>query len=684
MEISYTIKSSIDPSLVFKAVGLVLLLFAALSQFTTINSEITAGMSVFYIMYVPMGIGRLLMSLVARSVKQLSERIEQIRYQIFLINWCIGIMVITGLIYTLFAIHSNEYKWSSLVLLILSFFSNFIPDPSKPKYVNQNLILKILLVASILGLSYGLFVRSFSPYPTSPGLDIFTHMYAIKNVISGSLLNIPLVYIPSLDFLIAMASLAFHSDLAGIFWAGSLLEFVLFSLSTYIFSLWISRKHHYAFLSTVIALSVTEAGKVSNLQFLFPASIVMTIFPIAFWAVDFLWRNLTRGFAILFSSIVIVGLTLLHLELGVVSFVIIALYMIVMHAVKRSNFILFGIRIATIAITIIISLLFFSLSTLQIGSYPYYEKLFGSNRIDITDLKIHDLNIWYTPIIIQSSLLGLIALSFFKDKKAVVIAFIGSFLLYVYFQQFGNIQRIMTLERPLLSFSAATTLFIIPVIISVLVSFFKSLRFTKLHLSKNFESGILDFFPFPTRKLKMGFFIYVFLIIILLFPVIMKPYEAYIGEYTSKGFPFANFTPDELNASKWIEKNTNPKYILYSDPFTVIEMRGLAFRKNLEQIGWNSTVANLVKESLTANNSSEAYSKIVSHAGKGIIIVISPRTSEWLSQPGIISSSTPPSEYFIMFPIKKFHDYKGFNNLFDDKYFHLLYRTGDVFVLAIR
>ena len=185
-----------------------------------------------------------------------------------------------------------------------------------------------------------------------------------------------------------------------------------------------------------------------------------------------------------------------------------------------------------------------------------------------------------------------------------------------------------------------------------------------------------------SRNITKWSTIYITIASILLFPVLMKPYELYISGYAQHGDTFINFTGDELNAAKWIEKNTPRDYLVFSDPFTVIEMKGLAFRQNIPAIGWNITVAKLVKSAMTAEDASNAYDKIVSNFGKKIIIIITPRTTEWLKTNNL-NLKINPDTYFVMFPIDKFQGFGGFDNFFNKKYFKLEYKSRNTFVFAL-
>ena len=188
--------------------------------------------------------------------------------------------------------------------------------------------------------------------------------------------------------------------------------------------------------------------------------------------------------------------------------------------------------------------------------------------------------------------------------------------------------------------------------------------------STNSKFNILDILVSARfRKFQV---LYASVIIILLFWILIKPYETYLEPYLSKEFPFANFTHEELDAAKWIEKNTPADYLIYSDPITVVEFRGLSYRENLPAISWNKTVIDSVKFVMTSEDPSIAYNEIISSAGEKSLIVISPKTFHWLNG----------SKISTQFPIEKFNEFNGFKKFFEKKYFTLEYQSQNIFVFT--
>ena len=140
-------------------------------------------------------------------------------------------------------------------------------------------------------------------------------------------------------------------------------------------------------------------------------------------------------------------------------------------------------------------------------------------------------------------------------------------------------------------------------------------------------------------------------------------------------------TEEEVKAQS-DEGNTPQDYLIYSDPFTVLEMRGLAFRMNIAEIGWNTTVANLVRTAMVSNSSSDAYENIISNVGKNVLIVITPRTSAWTRGVGNFSTDTAPTDYFVQLPISNFERFSGFEKFFDKDFFREVYHSKNIFIFS--
>jgi len=280
--------------------------------------------------------------------------------------------------------------------------------------------------------------------------------------------------------LIGLGSNTFGGDLVDIFWVGSFMLFPLFSASLYIMAYWFTKSHIHAVLATVIGLSVTEFGQVPNLQVLFPSSFVMSIFPITFFVIDYIWNKSfsKKKLSLLLTLIIFSGFILLHFELGIVLTLTMSAYLIISHYVIKHNFFNLVIRITIIILTVFLFFYYFQYFTHQI----LIPNIFNDNNYNYNLAeKIKHLQWWYTNEIIIISLAGIIALSFYKDRKVLILGLLASLFLIFYFQDIGIIHRVMTLERPLLSFAAAALL-VLP--ITIMEShFLKNLK-TKLKKEK--------------------------------------------------------------------------------------------------------------------------------------------------------------------------------------------------------
>jgi hypothetical protein len=666
----------INFSFFLKSIGAILLIFFLISITFALPSYILVLLALIWLFYVPLAIGNLFFGLPLNLIRNLWRYTNSLGIYSILIVWFVGVFIISLVSFAAYYTQINIASHAmGPILLASGFLLSFVPVRNKIKLRLDRSHVKIIAMLLLVGISFGLYVRSYSPYPLSPGMDIFTHVYTIKSILNSSIQDVPLVYAPVFDMLLALSSDTFNADLIILFWVGPILLFALFSLSYFSLSRRIIKNNGHAFLGTLFGLAFTEMGFASNLQFLFPASFVMSIFPLTFLAVDTIWNRLNRNkiFSIISTLIIFSGLVVNHFQLGIVASFMMSVYLILGYYMKRNEFFDYVIRLTTISITSILLLYFFGLINTGLYTTP-----------ELVVVKVKNLKEFYTDIIMAFSLFGLVALSLFKERKAAILGFIASVILLIYFQRHEFIQRVLPLERPLLAFSASA-LIALPIIVNFkmpkirqrsllsrlrLGSGFKTADVSDTHYDnlKGYQLRILNSSR-GTTKLTV---IFVIFIVLLLFPIFMKPYDLYIGAYSELGYPFANFTDDEMVTSKWIDQNMPKDYNIYSDPFTVVEMRGLAYRQNIEGIGWNTTVKTLVKYALSSDDAAYAYNNIVSNFGPKVAIVISPRTSEWVHTSDLVQ-----------FPIKDFAPFKGFDKFFNKKYFKVEYRYHDIFVFTL-
>lgn len=446
-------------STISRLVGISLFALFVISKLVVLPGYLLSNLALAWMLYVPFCLGNILTNFPIRTLEIIFNRLHDIKYVDIPIRWFIGFIIIVS-ITTLF-LHAGISVSGLLgpTLLVVGTGSTFLFR--RQESILKNKIFYILLFTILLGISYAGYVRSFSPYPLTPGSDIFTHLYTIQNILHNSLES-PLLYPTTFHMLIALGSDTFHADLAEIFWFGSFVLFSLFSISVYLMSYWLAKNHTQAIIATVIALSVTEQGLVPNLQVFFPSSFIMCIFPSCFFLVDNIWNksSVDKKYKVFFTSIIFSGLILIHLELGALASLIIASYLIISNLVKRYNFINFIIKISLICITLLVILYYFGYvsSQMHLSVFQSYTALENYNY-DIAT-KIKHLNWWYTDTLFITSLIGLISLSFYKERKMAVIGLLAAFLLLIYFQEIDIIHRAMNLERPLLSFAVAALLVI--------------------------------------------------------------------------------------------------------------------------------------------------------------------------------------------------------------------------------
>ena len=644
-------------------IGAIAILYLASAMISQLRDNLGVALSLLWILFVPYGIGRLALKLPIAKIKQIEIAVNGLGHYKTLTGWSVGFIVIIPS--SLLLLEISSATWIGLVLLAVasaSVLTTYQITFIRSKF-NKRLAI-LLLIPLVLGSTYAGYIRSFSPYPLSPGLDVFTHLYVAKGIINNSL-DSPLLYAPAFDTLIALSSASSMANLTGVFWAGSFLITPIFAISTFALAYRYTRSIPTALVSTVIALSITEQGFVPNMQSFYPSSFVMAIFPLLICSTDKLWKTTAIG---TFHKTAITALTLgavmvLHFQLGVMVTIIVSILIVTTRHFKTRQAAIVDkvLRVSTVTITTLLILYYFSLFNLQIeakiadGQYSY-----------AVPMKVKLLKDWYTDQVMIIFFAGLFLMSLFKNRGILTLAFIASALMLLYFQKIDIIHRFLALERPMLSVVAGMAL-TWPAIY-LLEQLAKPGKFGLRHFALG---KIRKFRHLQTIKNTTTMsIIYSTLAIMIIFPTLMQPFDSYVSAYAQHNTSFSNFTTEEVTAANWIEKNTPPHYTLYSDPFTVLEMRGLAYRKNIEAISWNHTVAEIVKSGLTANNSALAYNTISSQFGYDNIIVITPRTSIWLKG----------TDYLVQFPVNAFSTFNGFNNFFDQKYFTLVYRSDNIYV----
>lgn len=652
--------------------GVILVSFYLSSLIFNLPDFLRVILSILWIIYVPFIVGSIAQNICVKLSLEILEFVRQLRFSDLVIRWCLGFFIVITMTYIISILSLSSPPLLGALFLIVPLMINLTSIRNTPMMmINWKSITTLLPVLGI-SITFGLYVRSNSPYPLTPGFDIFTHMYVIKSFVDNSLFNSPLLYLPTLDMMIGLGSSAFGANLNGIFWVAPILLFCVFGTFVFLIARSLFRSDLYGLLAAVIALSATEMGLASNLQFFYPSSFVMAIFPLSIYVMGRIWSCNSRIWTKCVGSLPLFFLLIsVHFQVGFIASIIITSYVLLERLVNKFQLGLFCLKVATLSLAVIVSALYF------FGHANYFIYLKGLESGYLFDLstKIKNLNDWYSPTILILGLIGMYISAFTGSKYILLFGFLASMILFFYFQEIDSIHRVMTLERPLFSLLA-----VLPIMVLV-NGILRILRVNHRSdfLKFRFSREILNFFspnfllqPNYNMKMRVRTNIPVFLIVtILLIPYLVSPYDIYMKQYSSYGMIFANSSFDELGTGQWLEKNTPRHYVVYSDPWTVLEMRGLAYRKNIEGIGWNTTVIKLVKDELASNDPAVAYQSITSHFGREVLIVLTPKTSKWLND-------LPP--LFIQQPSEKFEFFNGFSKFFDEKYFTLIFHTKSSYV----
>lgn len=684
--------------------ALLLLTFFLISKLFETPTYVNTLLSFLWILFIPHFIGTVFLKIPIKYIKQFYFNVLNIGIAGIPVRWFIGLLLITVSVYISFIVQLGIVNILG-PLLLLSYIVYNLNIRSVSLVLHQKLVyhldkghIRIISILILIGIFFGYYIRFFTPYPLSPGFDVFTHMFVINSILNDSFSNIPLTYFPTWDILIALGSTTFNADLNSIFWMGPFLLSPLFSLSCYLLIYYFLKNQLVAILGTVICLPLTEQGLSPSMQVLYPSSVIMSIFPLMIFVIDVVWKKqYSYLYKIIFTFIIYSGLIIIHPLLGGIASIMLSLFIFFVFYLTKKEKLFLLLRLLTIVFSLILFCYYYEILTLQIHFQNTFQgKLFESTQFYETITKIMHLEQFYTEIIMTTAIFGFILLSFHKNKKIVVLNLIGIIMLLVYFQELVFIHRILALERPLLVF-AATFVITLPILIvsnrvrlSTLfkkpkesvhkkspndrdrsTNSFQNIVFGKIKLSMLIDKlGIIPSYEKNTGLL----FVCVLIIFAILFPLLLTPFDFYVEYYLGNAHYFASYTEEVLSASNWINENIPSNFKIYSDPQTVMEIRGLANRPNIEAIGWNTTVAEEVKSVLQTKNPKDAYQSIISNHGHNVVIVITPKTTEWLYS----------NVYFVTLPITEFKNFDGLKKFYNKNYFNLDYNKNDIFIFTLR
>jgi hypothetical protein len=446
-------------------------------------------------------------------------------------------------------------------------------------------------------------------------------------------------------------------------------------------------------------LPLTEQGLSPSMQVLYPSSVIMSIFPMMIFVIDFVWKkNYSYWYKIVFTFVIYSGLIIIHPMLGGIASIMLSFFIFFVFFLAKREKLFLLLRLLTIVFSLILLCYYYEILTVQIHFENTFQgKLFESTQFYETITKIMHLEQFYTELIVSLGIFGFILLSFHKNKKIVVLNLLGIIMLLVYFQELVFIHRILALERPLLIL-AATFIITLPILIissrpNLSTYFRKRLKGSghtesskeQARSKKSFQNLLFNKIKTITLINKLGIIplyekntvlltVYILIVFVILFPILMTPFDFYVEYYLGNAHYFASYTQEVLSASSWINENIPSNFKIYSDPQTVMEMRGLANRLNIDAIGWNMTVAEEVKSVLQTDNPKDAYQSILSNHSHDVAIVITPKTTAWLDS----------NDYFVTLPITDFKDFEGLKKFYDKNYFNLDYNKNNILIFTLR
>lgn len=581
---------------------------------------------------------------------------------VFWIIGMLGLLVASSVSMMIGLFNPTLLGISTLCLVVVFYFLRVIFYPGYHELPKVKHLATVVL-GLFVGIVFVAFVRSFSPYPQVPGSDTFTHLYVIKGILNTfSTASSPLLYQPSIHVIIALGIGSFGASSEGVLWSGVFVTFLLYSTSTFILAWEISKSWGAAILCSIFSLAFTEQGLTPNLPVFYPSSIVMSIFPLCLLII-YRWaqcESLVGKKHVVQFGIICTGLVCIHFQLGIIASMILFVFLSLKSIVCTSKWTKL-VRIITLLLGLIVILYY-----LQIVSYQFNLEFLGTDYVYLPSTKVMHVNNWFSPALFFISLVGIVILAF-AVKNNVTFGLITGILLFTYFQKIPNIHRIMSLVNPLLGITASS---------AIMMPF---LLLNNMHLELKMLSQFTGKIRLRASNLRIAdryHLIYVVIVFIALFPSVTSPYNLYIDYYVDKGFGFYDFTEEELDVGRWIFQNTPSDLIIYSDPATILAMRGLAFRRHVEAVAWNKTVGELIKTVMMNENATEARKNIISTVGEKVIIVITPRTSRWIRN--------WPNEYLVFLPVKEFVPFTGLEKFFDETHFLLKYKTANILVFLLR
>jgi hypothetical protein len=236
------------------------------------------------------------------------------------------------------------------------------------------------------------------------------------------------------------------------------------------------------------------------------------------------------------------------------------------------------------------------------------------------------------------------------------------------------------------------------------VAFFSAALFEPLQLffkskSEHLNLKVPIFLPKKFKLHSRKSLIIVSLLVILLLPNLIKPYDNFLNSHGNRSSSFSTFSDYEYETGIWINKNIPHNALILSDPFTTLIMSGLSGnglilnyrmtyddKGNTRGIFYDPETLNEIKTLLISkdvntsefaltqvwnlySNNFELNQRLInskSNINQDIIIILSGRTSAWATADGF--SDVPfPQDFKMIDGYQKFFNSKSFTLLYENK-----------------
>jgi hypothetical protein len=597
------------PSLNFVAL-LYLLIVGGACWLLPIPEMVKAFLALPGFLIVPYLVGRPILE-ISQKLLQIELNIDKISR--FILSFLFGIIIITlsGLVINYFFKFNWNYFLIILIFIIalncIKLKKNLLPFLEGSKNKNP---LKLIFLVIILGIIGSFFISYFSPPPLFYGSDMFRHNHNALRLIEDGNLVFDIPYIPLFSILISTVLFLFNitGDTFTIFWAVRFLTYPLFALGTFLFVNKISNNKIISLLSSLIS-SFIIMGSIGLWNFT-PKLLIYILFPFLLYLVND--SNLKKEFKkkdlfylgiylTLITSLLIFLIYKTYYIFEEFSGILLLILLILSFALIKVIYIFKESEIKQlflISIILIFSLFFIHLSMGIITLLLLFLYLILSwicKKISIsTKILILFLSLFFIIIILFLSSMAIIpTLNIYGDAPNVLpIDFQSK---YNYLLENANLISFFTIFGVLFSFILMANkkidpfpIFSIVIFILLLYSFpiigiERILVFLTIFIAYLSSFVIYKLITFEKRKSNYKV-LFIFMITLIIILTLVGNLLSHMSSLTSQPPPnnhYSHFTKEEYSIGKWVKENTEKNTLIISDTYTDAMLTGLANREKI-------------------------------------------------------------------------------------------------------